>query len=144
MLNTLRPRQICPHFADDIFKCSFMNENGRILLNISLKFVLKVRINTDDVPALVQIMVWRCPGDKPLSEPMMVRLSTHICVTRPQWVKGRWHLVLQSLCHWLTQKLKFWPTCHSKYSGYHYELGLYIFWCFLCNLISYLSLNSWK
>ena len=26
------------------------------------------------------------PCDKPLSEQMMVRLPTHICVTRPQWV----------------------------------------------------------
>ena len=25
-------------------------------------------------------------GDKPLSEPMMVSLMTHICVARPQWV----------------------------------------------------------
>ena len=32
-------------------------------------------------------MAWRCPGDKPLFESMMVSLSTHICVTRPQWVK---------------------------------------------------------
>ena len=32
-------------------------------------------------------MAWRRPGDKPLSEPMMVCLLTHICVTRPQWVK---------------------------------------------------------
>ena len=32
-------------------------------------------------------MAWRRPGDKPLSEPMMVRLLTHICITRPQWVK---------------------------------------------------------
>ena len=32
-------------------------------------------------------MVWRRLGDKPLSEPMMARLPTHICVTRPQWVK---------------------------------------------------------
>ena len=31
-------------------------------------------------------MAWRRPGDKPLSEPMMVSLPTHICVTRPQWV----------------------------------------------------------
>ena len=31
-------------------------------------------------------MAWRRPGDKPLSEPMMVSLKTHICVTRPQWV----------------------------------------------------------
>ena len=33
-------------------------------------------------------MAWCRPGDKPLSEPMMVRLLTHICVTRPQWVKA--------------------------------------------------------
>ena len=33
-------------------------------------------------------MAWRRPGDKPLSEPMVVRLLTHICVTRPQWVKA--------------------------------------------------------
>ena len=62
-----------------------MNENVRILINISLKFVPKGLIN--NIPALVQIMVWRWPGDKPLSESMVVILLTHICVTRPQWVK---------------------------------------------------------
>ena len=31
-------------------------------------------------------MAWRRTGDKPLSEPMMVSLPTHICATRPQWV----------------------------------------------------------
>ena len=31
-------------------------------------------------------MSWRRPGDKPLSEPMMVSLLTQIWVTRPQWV----------------------------------------------------------
>ena len=31
-------------------------------------------------------MAWHRPGDKPLSEPMMVSLLMHICVTRPQWV----------------------------------------------------------
>ena len=31
-------------------------------------------------------MAWRRPGDKPLSEPMMAILLTHICVTRSQWV----------------------------------------------------------
>ena len=35
---------------------------------------------------MVQIMAWRRQGDKPLSEPMMASLLTHICVTRPQWV----------------------------------------------------------
>ena len=31
-------------------------------------------------------MAWRRPGDKPLSEPMMVSLLTHMCVTPSEWV----------------------------------------------------------
>ena len=50
----------------------------------SLKFVPKCSIN--NIPALVQIMAWHRPGDKPLSEPMMVRLVTHICAIRLPWV----------------------------------------------------------
>ena len=84
-LNTLRPRQNGSHFADDIFKCIFLNENVWIIINISLKCVPKGPM--DNIPSLVQIMVWRRPGAKPLSESMMVSLVTHICVTRPQWVK---------------------------------------------------------
>ena len=86
-VNTLRPRHNGRHFADDIFKCIFSNENVWIPIKISLKFVPTGSIN--NIPALVQIMAWRRPGDKPLSETMMVRLLTHICVTRPQWVKSR-------------------------------------------------------
>ena len=84
-INTLRPRQNGRYFTDDIFKWIFLNENALISVKISLKFVPKVRI--DNIPALVQIMAWGRLGDKPLSEPMMVSLLTHICVTRPQWVK---------------------------------------------------------
>ena len=80
---TLRPRRNEQHFADDIFKRIFFNENGWISIKISLKFVRKGPIN--NIPALVQIMAWRRSGDKPLSEPMIVILPTHICVTRPQW-----------------------------------------------------------
>ena len=86
LFNTLRPRQNGRHFADDIFKRIFLNENAWISLDISLKFVPTVRI--DNIPTLVQIMAWRRPGDKPSSEPMMVSLLTHICVTRPQSVNG--------------------------------------------------------
>ena len=94
-VNTLRPRQDGRHYPDDIFN----QENAGILLKISLKFVPKVRIN--NIPALVQIMAWRRSGDKPLSEPMLVSLLTHICVTRPQWVK----LVTSSLL-WFTGTTK--------------------------------------
>ena len=83
-INTLRPTQYGRHFPDDIFKWIFLNENVWISIEISLKFVPKGQIN--NIPALVRIMAWRRPGDKPLSEPMMVGLLTHICVTRPQWV----------------------------------------------------------
>ena len=87
IVNTLRPRQNGCLFADDTFKRIFLNANVRIPIKISLKFVPKGPIN--NIPALVQIMAWRHPGAKPLSEPMMVSLLTHICVTRPQWVKMR-------------------------------------------------------
>ena len=86
-VNTLRPKQNGRLFADNIFKCIFLNENVGISINSSLKFVPKGPINNN--PALVQIMAWRRQGDKPLSEPMMVCLLTDICVTRPQWVKAR-------------------------------------------------------
>ena len=81
--HTLRPRQMAAIYPDDILKCIYLNENIWTLIEISLKFVPKGPIN--NIPALVQIMAWCRPGDKPLSEPMMVSLLTHICVTRPQW-----------------------------------------------------------
>ena len=61
-----------------------LNESIWISIEISLKFVPKGPIN--NIPALVQIMAWHRPGDKPLSEPMLVCLLMHLCVTRPQWV----------------------------------------------------------
>ena len=72
-----------------IFQATFSNAFSwmkmyKFLLRFSLKFVPRGTINK--IPALVQIMVWRRPGDKPLSEPMVVSLLMHICVTRPQWV----------------------------------------------------------
>ena len=104
--NSLGPRQNCHHFAHDIFKCIFLNENILILLKMSLKFVPQVRIN--NISALIQIMAWRRPGDKPLSEPILISLLTHICVARPQWVNkvvdtqfkfDRNNLLLHFSCH---------------------------------------------
>ena len=83
-----RPRQNGRHFADDSFKYIFMNENFRNSNKISLRFLPKGPIN--NVPALIRIMAWRRPGAKPLSEPMIVRSVTHICVARSQWVKSMW------------------------------------------------------
>ena len=85
LFNPLRPRQNGRHFSDAIFKCIFLNENVWISLEILQKFAPEVWIN--NIPSLVQIMAWRRPGNKQLSEPMMVSLLMHICVTQPQWVK---------------------------------------------------------
>ena len=87
-INTLRPRQNGRRFTADTFKRIFSDESVRISIKILLKFVPKGPINNN--PALVQIMAWCRSGDKPLSEPMMVSLLTHLCVTRPQWVKFCW------------------------------------------------------
>ena len=83
-VSTLRPRRDRRHFADDIFTYIFFSENCCILIKCSLKYIRKGPI--DNNSALVQIMAWRRSGDKPLSEPMMISSTTHICVTRPQWV----------------------------------------------------------
>ena len=72
-VNSLRSRQNIRHFAHNVFKCNFLNENVWIPIKISLKFVPKGPIN--NIPALVQIMAWRQTGDKPLSEPMMTQFN---------------------------------------------------------------------
>ena len=81
--NTLRPRQNGGYFADNIFKCIFLNEIVWISIIIWRQFVANSPIN--NIWTLVQIMAWHWPGDRPLSEPLMVRLLMHICIPRPQW-----------------------------------------------------------
>ena len=62
-------------------KCIFLNENVWISLKLPLKFVPRGPIN--NIRTSVKIMTWHRPGDKPLSEPVLVFVPTHICVTRP-------------------------------------------------------------
>ena len=64
------PRQNGLLFADDIFRCIFVNDKFYILVKISLTFVLKGPI--DNNPVMVQIMARRRIGIKPLSEPMPI------------------------------------------------------------------------
>ena len=59
------------HFADDNY--IFLNQNDRILIRISLKFV--PRSPADNIPLLVQIMAWCQSGDKPVSEPMLTHFT---------------------------------------------------------------------
>ena len=53
------------------------------------------------------MMAWYRQDDKSLSEPVMVSLLTHICITLPQWVNMNkilsWSLILTLIfwCYWL-------------------------------------------
>ena len=83
-LNKLRPWQNGRHFPDDIFKCVLFNENVWILSEISLKFVHKRHFN--NIPALVQTMAWRRPGESHYLNQWWPSSLTHIWVSLPQWV----------------------------------------------------------
>ena len=72
-LNSSLPGQNGRYFTDDIFKRIFINENIRISIRISLKFVPKGLI--DLKAALVQVMAWQRTGNKPLPEPMLTQFT---------------------------------------------------------------------
>ena len=109
------------HFPD-IFKCISLNENVWILIKIPLKFVPKGLIN--NIPALVQIMAWRRPGAKPLSEPILVSLLTHICPTWSQWVK------LISMMSYGVSLGKWVNTLRPRQNGRHFADDIFK-WIFL-------------
>ena len=71
--NQSRPGQNGRYFAEEIFRYIFVNAKVRILIKISLKFVLKGAIENN--PALVQIITWRRLNVKPLSEPILTRFA---------------------------------------------------------------------
>ena len=85
---------------DAIFQTTFSNGFSWMkIYEFRLRFhwSLFLGVQFNNIPALVQIMAWRRPGDKPLFEPMLVFVPTHICVTRPQWVKCRSSVIFEKL-----------------------------------------------
>ena len=71
IISILNPRQNGHHFEDDIFMCIFAKKGVCVPIKISLKFVPKGPII---IPALVHIMAWCRPGDKPFFEPVVISL----------------------------------------------------------------------
>ena len=105
------------------FRMHFLEWKWMTSIKISLKFVPKVPIN--NIQALVQIMAWRWPGDKPLSEPMMVVLPTHICGTRPQWVNS--YLWVCNAQHvYVAVEQQHGHVLHSFVAKFH-EIGMKIY-----------------
>ena len=123
-----------------IFHTAILNAFYRM----KMVFVPKGPIN--NIIALIQIMDWRRPGDKPLSETMVLSLLTHICVTRPQWVKTCsvcGYCFMGFLVNWWPNKIpllsKFCVITHFAfcftYPTEQFQCFQYIFLCFyLCCL----------
>ena len=70
---TMRPGQDGWHFAGNIFKCLFLNENFCLLI-----FNLLPLGSIDNMSYVVQVLAWRWTGSKPLSELMMTKFSCNI------------------------------------------------------------------
>ena len=99
---------------------------SELQLKFHWSFVPRGPIN--NTAALVQIMAWRRPGDKPLSEPMVVRLLMHICITWPQWVDKSWWVAnftnkIQALFKDISQNFK-----HSRAVKVMRVIRQYTFW----------------
>ena len=89
--------------ANDNFKSIFLNENDKILIWCSLKFVPGSPIYNET--AFVQVMAWHRTGDKPLPEPMLTQFTdAYICGTRGRWVKSSLTLFKPLIYNLLTIK----------------------------------------
>ena len=109
-INSLRPRRDWRQFADVILKCIFLTENICALFKFHWSlFSPKGPIN--NIPTFGPIMACRRPGDKPLSEPVIV-LWTLICSSRPECVKR-------------VNCLSYWAFCFHLITNYEICIRLF-------------------
>ena len=147
-INPLWQGNMCMNINSDVFMCSFscvylhlwfihFYSVFHVLITrwgwdkmaiISRHFQMDFHIN--NILALVQIMAWCRPRDKPIPEALMVSSLTHIYVTQPQWVNTMCSLISQNLvshiewCHpivwyeiienWRERGKKWW--CHQHWA----------------------------
>ena len=95
-------------------------------LRFHLSFVPTFRFN--NIPLRVQMMALRRLSDKPLSEPVMVSLLSHMCVTRPQWVtKNRGYTFLRVEAFHVFRMLRGQP-CLSQENTVWWDHVCQYFW----------------
>ena len=101
------------HFSEILVKnrTFFIQENVFESLVCETATILFRGRWVNSIPALVQIMAWCRPCDKPLSEPKMVSWPTHICVTRPQWVDISYSVKVFYLDTNFTRVCSCWSKC---------------------------------
>ena len=102
--NTFRPRQTVRHFADDIFKCIFVNGNVWISLKMSLKFVPMNRINI--ISTLVHflnqwwLVYWRIYASLGLTELNAILQSNTPSMYRKLYYKWRYPYIYSYIKQW--------------------------------------------
>ena len=62
IFNSLRPRQNGRHFADDLFKCIFLNENVWISIKFHWRLFLRVRSINNNPALFQQAIIWTNDG----------------------------------------------------------------------------------
>ena len=106
-INTVKPRQYGCHFAGDIVKCIFLNENARIFIKISLKFVPYAPL--DDKPTLVQIMAWdKQATSHYLTQWWITNVISLGLMDNKSYCFRLWLGTKQAISHCLSQ---WWPSC---------------------------------
>ena len=91
------PGQNVHHFADNIFKCIFVNEKFCILIWISLYFVPKDTIYNQS--ALDHVMARPLTGNKPLPEPKLNQLTDTYMQHEGRLVNCYWFKLNDDRCH---------------------------------------------
>ena len=98
----------CPPFGRRPFQTHFIKENVWISITISLKFVSKDQ--TNNILALVQIIVRHRPSDKRLSEHITASLLMLICI-----IEGDLPFCRHFQMYFLSRmSLYFWVKSHSR------------------------------
>ena len=98
--------------ADDNFKCIFLNENDRIPIKISLKFIPRNPI--DYKSALDQVMAWHRRGDKPLPESVLTQFTD---AYMRHWGEISYLEIRQVVC--MLQNVIYIPTSATSVIPYH-------------------------
>ena len=120
-VNSLRPRQNRRHFAGDVFKCNFLNENVWIPINISLKFVPDVSIN--NIPTLVQMMAWhRTLGlnESTKETAFAPALTSANCAIFKDIICSQWKLYVKD--NFRVRIIEIYTTCLGVQVYYHHVI----------------------
>ena len=76
VIKAFRPDKMATIFADDIFKCIFVNENSCIWIKILFDVIPWCSAHNNS--ALVLVVAWCQTGNKPLPEPMSAKIKDAI------------------------------------------------------------------